>query len=255
MVLIENQLEKTDHTHLGQLLTYAAGLDAVTLVWIVQSFTEEHRAAFDWLNRITDEKFHFFGLEIELWSIGDSDAAPKFNVVAKPNDWSKTVKEAADTVRSKLTPWQQTQMDFWSAFGTYLEAKGVPFKRPKPSPNSWMGYGLGKAGAHLIVGLTKTEAAVFVEINNRDHLGWFSELQDADKEIENELRFSLEWQKRPDKKYSFIKTAKSLDMTDKDQWIDAHDWMADKMQSFKKVFPPRLKNLSDEAGVSEGFDD
>ena len=100
-VLIENQLERTNHTHLGQLLTYAAGLDAVTVVWIAERFTEEHRAALDWLNEITAEGFSFFGLEIELWRIGDSPMAPKFNVVSHPNDWTKTVSRIS---RGELTP-------------------------------------------------------------------------------------------------------------------------------------------------------
>lgn len=117
LVLIENQFGRTDHSHLGQLFTYAAGLDAVTLIWIVETFTEEHRAAIDWLNRITDEKYYFFGIEIELWTIGDSPPAPKFNIVSKPNDWSKTVKETAEVNRSKLTPWQQSQIAFWKNLG------------------------------------------------------------------------------------------------------------------------------------------
>lgn len=89
-VLIENQLERTDHTHLGQLITYASGLQAVTIVWIAAHFTEEHRAALDWLNEITEESVNFFGLEIELWSINDN-IAPKFNIVCKPNSWKKKV--------------------------------------------------------------------------------------------------------------------------------------------------------------------
>ena len=89
-VLIENQLERTDHRHLGQLLTYAAGLHAVTICWIAKNFTEEHRATLDWLNEITDGRFQFFGLEIEVWKIGNSLPAPKFNVVSKPNDWSRS---------------------------------------------------------------------------------------------------------------------------------------------------------------------
>jgi hypothetical protein len=80
-VLIENQVERTDHTHLGQILTYAAGLEAVTVVWVAERFTEEHRAALDWLNENILEKFAFFGLEVELWRIGDSPTAPKFNVI------------------------------------------------------------------------------------------------------------------------------------------------------------------------------
>src|SRR5437763_1688882 len=78
-VLIENQLELTDHRHLGQILTYAAGLKAVTIVWVAQTIREEHRAALDWLNSVTNEQINFFGLEIELWKIGDSPFAPKFN--------------------------------------------------------------------------------------------------------------------------------------------------------------------------------
>jgi hypothetical protein len=90
-VLVENQLERTDHSHLGQLLTYASGLEAVTIVWVAARFTEEHRSTVDWLNKITDESFRFFGLEVELWRIGESPAAPKFNIVSKPNDWSRSV--------------------------------------------------------------------------------------------------------------------------------------------------------------------
>ena len=99
-VLIENQLERTDHTHLGQLLTYAAGLEAVTVVWVAGRFTDEHRAALDWLNAITAPTYAFFALEVELWRIDDSPVAPKFNVVSKPNDWSKTLKQAASAAQN-----------------------------------------------------------------------------------------------------------------------------------------------------------
>ena len=115
-VLIENQLERTDHTHLGQLLTYAAGLKAVTIVWIADKFTDEHRAALDWLNEITDDRFNFFGLEIELWQIGDSPIAPKFNIVCKPNDWSKTVSDAASRIEEgEVSETKLLQQEYWEA--------------------------------------------------------------------------------------------------------------------------------------------
>ena len=93
LVLIENQLERTDHGHLGQLLTYAAGLKAVSIVWVSTPFTDEYRAALDWLNEITNSGIAFYGLEMELWRIDDSAIAPKFNLVSKPNMFSKRVSE------------------------------------------------------------------------------------------------------------------------------------------------------------------
>ena len=90
-VLIENQLERTDHRHLGQLLTYAAGLKAVTVVWIAENFAEEHKAALNWLNDVTRDELEFFGLEIEVWQIGNSEPAPMFNILAEPNEWSREV--------------------------------------------------------------------------------------------------------------------------------------------------------------------
>ena len=122
LVLVENQLERTDHGHLGQLLTYAAGLEAVTIVWIAQKFTDEHRATLDWLNEITDEKFNFFGVEVQLFQIDESPAAPHFSVISKPNDWSKTVSKEAK--RIELTPTKQLQLSFWTKLREYGAQRG-----------------------------------------------------------------------------------------------------------------------------------
>ena len=94
-VIIENQLEKTDPDHLGRILSYAAALKANTIIWIATEFDEQYRATIDWLNSVTDEEFNFFGIEIHLLQIGDSDYAPQFKVVAKPNDWQKQVKASS----------------------------------------------------------------------------------------------------------------------------------------------------------------
>jgi hypothetical protein len=110
LVLIENQLERTDHGHLGQLLTYAAGLKAVSIVWVSTLFTDEHRAALDWLNEITNSSISFYGLEMELWRIDDSVIAPKFNLVSKPNMFSKRVSERlSEPVGSRVSRflWEQ----------------------------------------------------------------------------------------------------------------------------------------------------
>ena len=112
-VVIENQLEKTDHKHLGQLLTYASGLEAKAVVWIAKTFSDEHKKALDWLNE-NHSNIAFFGLEIELWKIGDSLFAPKFNVVSKPNDWFKTVQSQIQN--KNLSEIQILQQEFWTGF-------------------------------------------------------------------------------------------------------------------------------------------
>jgi len=252
LVVIENQLEKTDHSHLGQLLTYAAGSNAVTLAWIVESFTEEHRAALDWLNRVTDEYIQFFGLEIELWKIGDSLPAPKFNIVVKPNDWSKSVKEAAEASRAKLTTGQQLQVDYWRSFAEFISKRKTTFKPPKPYPSNWMGYGIGRAGANLITVFNRNEAAITIETNNYDHPAWFHLLNADSEAIQSKLGFPLSWEERPDNKYAFIRVSQEIDAASVDDWPKIHQWMLEKMEAMRRVFGPRVKKLNDDDWRPEG---
>ena len=134
-VFIENQLERTDHTHLGQLLTYAAGLHAVTIVWIAKRFSDEHRATLDWLNEITDEKFNFFGLEIELWKIGDSAIAPKLNLTCQPNNWSKTIAGETKALNSSdYSEGKRLQLEFWSTFRDFATDRACHSKVTKARP-------------------------------------------------------------------------------------------------------------------------
>jgi hypothetical protein len=156
-VLIENQLERTDHSHLGQLLTYASGLEAVTIVWIAARFTEEHRSTLDWLNRITDETFRFFGVEVELWRIGDSPAAPRFNIVSKPNNWNKLVTQAARAIdESELSTPPNRAPSRWYApsctYRTHTQSRFSIFcgrSRPRSRLSlaiHWTGKNFQKAG-------------------------------------------------------------------------------------------------------------
>lgn len=244
LVLIENQLERTDHTHLGQLLTYAAGLDAVTLVWIVQRFSEEHRAALDWLNRITDDDFHFFGLEVELWKIGESLAAPKFNLVVKPNDWSKSVREAASR-RSGLTEGEQAQVEYWTSFGAFLEESGARFKPPKPYPSNWMSWGLGRSGIQLLAVANAKESMVGVDINSIDHPTWFHKLHEEKKAIENATGCAFEWNERSGMKHSQLRIRKPWGTRTDRKRPQLHKWMLDVMDGIDRVLRPCVVDLDD----------
>lgn len=113
-IIIENQLEDTDHDHLGKLITYASGKDADVVIWVVKHAREEHKAAVEWLNNHTDDKIGFFLCEIKLFQIGDSDIAPSFTVVERPNDWTKEIKKTTLT-----NPTQQQRLEYWNAFNDY----------------------------------------------------------------------------------------------------------------------------------------
>ena len=122
-VLIENQLERTDHKHLGQLLTYATGLDAVSIVWIAKEFSEEHRATLDWLNKITNDRHNFFGVKIEILKIGDQ-MAPNFKVVSQPNDWSRSISSAASSLSlDDLSELNLNNLNFIIKFAVQLKIK------------------------------------------------------------------------------------------------------------------------------------
>ena len=166
-VLIENQIERTDHTHLGQILTYGAGLEATTIVWIAKQFSEEHRAALDWLNEITDERFNFVGLEIELWQIDNSPIAPKFNIVCKPNDWI-VGRSGTTTGGTGTTPDQQLKFDYWTAFVEYLSQQDSTLKVGKPAPWSFCQISIGRSGSSLLAYLNLKDNAITIGCTCRD---------------------------------------------------------------------------------------
>jgi hypothetical protein len=136
-VLIENQIAPTDHSHLGQLLTYAAGLDARSVIWIAETFREEHRAAIDFLNRATTDEFFFFAIQIELWRIGESAYAPRFSVVAKPNNWSKQGQAIKQAAEGELTDTQKAYRAFWSSLIEKAKGRYSALASRSPYKGSW----------------------------------------------------------------------------------------------------------------------
>jgi len=246
-VLIENQLERTDHIHLGQLITYAAGLQAVTIVWISTRFTDEHRATLDWLNEITNDTFQFFGLEVELWRIGDSPAAPKFNVVSKPNDWARSVSKAAKKLESEaLTETKALQLEYWTSFREYLLSENSTIKPQKALPQHWSNFKIGRVGFVLGALLNSRENRIAVELSMNDdnakaYFGLFSEQRD---QIEQELGFSLDWKKLPERKSSrLVVYWNDKDPSDRNAWPEYHLWMRERLEKIDSVFRPRIKEL------------
>lgn len=130
ILIIENQLAGTDHSHLGQILTYAAGTGASTIVWIATAFREEHRQALDWLNEETGPGTHFFGIEIEAFRIGDSPPAPHFKLVAQPNEWQKVVRGVAQG--QKASGRSALYAEFWDKLLTALREQEPTWTTRRP---------------------------------------------------------------------------------------------------------------------------
>jgi len=251
-VLIENQLERTDHIHLGQLLTYGAGLDAVTIIWISPRFTEEHRAALDWLNKITDERFNFFGLEIELWKIGDSQPAPKFNVVSKPNDWTRLVAEEARRV-SEISGTRQIQLEYWSKFRSYLELSKSRLRATKPLPQNWMNFALGRTGFKLDA-IASTwnsttqksdvgEIRAELSMETSDAKQYFAKLLEKRETIEASIGEPLDWYNPDNAKACRVRLKKSADVTNVADWQSQHEWLKLKLEKMQSVFGPVVKEI------------
>ena len=222
----------------------------MTICWIAERFSDEHRASLDWLNEITDEKFRFFGLEVELWQIGESLPAPKFNLVSKPNDWSRSVSAST---RTELTPKRQAQKAFWTGLMRTLEATGNPVKPKKPQAAGWMQFSIGRSEFWLEATIQSTEKwiGVHLSMTGRHASAYFRILQRDRSTIEPAIG-KLEWRELPDKKSSAIRIRRTeTDPMEEQDWPEQFKWIASMLAAFNRVFRPRLKELNAATALQE----
>ena len=202
-VIIENQLEATNHDHLGKIITYAAGLKATVIVWIVREAKEEHRAAIEWLNNNTGTDVNFFLIEIHAYQIGDSLPAPKFEIVEKPNDFVKRGNQ--NSVDGDMTRAQSERLFFWEEFNKVIVAKGKPINLRKASTDHWYDIAIGSSDSYIVINLVNKDANVVVELYIPNKKTLYDKLYAEKSEIENELGLTLDWNRLDNKKASRIK--------------------------------------------------
>ncbi len=201
-VIIENQLESTNHDHLGKIITYASGLDAKVIVWIVREAKEEHRAAIEWLNNYTSSEIDFFLIEIHAYKVGNSNPAPKFEVVEKPNDFVKRSKNKDD---GELNTSQTERLIFWTQFNEKILSKGKPFNLRKPTTDHWYDVAIGTSAAKIAVDLVNKENCIVIELYIHSDKELYDSLFEKKNEIERELDMHFEWDRLDSKKASRIK--------------------------------------------------
>lgn len=243
-VVIENQLGKTNHDHLGKALTYSAVLDARTVVWIAGEFTDEHRTTLDWLNRHTGEGLSVYGVRLEVWKIGDSLPAAHFNVVSQPSELrAGTVHKIS---AGEVSDTKKMQFAFWEEVRSSLVATGsIPSLRA-PRPQYWYDVALGRAGFHLSCFADTWGKRVGVRVILRGTHGGAQAIKllgDQKPEIEKDLGFSLEWDPYPDKKIRTIVVSRTADLEQRGKWSEYVAWLTEKVVKMREVFGPRVKAL------------
>lgn len=233
-IIIENQLEDTDHDHLGKLITYASGKNADVIIWIVKHAREEHMAAIEWLNNHTDEKIGFFLCEIKLFRIGDSKIAPSFMVVEKPNDWTKEIKKT-----TTANPTQQLRLEYWQAFNDYafqdLEFSKA-FNKKKPSTDHWYSLSIGSSACVISILRIQKRNELDVEFYINDDKELFGLLFAHKAEIESAMGMVLDWRELPEKKASRIIAAKNVELDNREKWTEQFGWAMEVCLKMKKAF-------------------
>lgn len=230
-IIIENQLEDTNHDHLGKLITYASGKGAEVIIWVVKRARDEHRQAIEWLNQNTGVNIGFFLVEIELWQIDDSAIAPKFNVVERPNDWAKQMKNV-----DSLSETKQLQLHFWQQLSEFIKSNSSfskEFSLRKAQPQHWYDLSVGSSSYHIGLTVNTQKNLLGVEIYIPDDKEKFAVFKKHAQEIENLIGEKVEW--REATKATRIITLHSCDISKEEQWDSAFNWLMNKAVEFKRV--------------------
>jgi len=239
-IIIENQLEDTNHDHLGKIITYASGYDAEIIVWVVRDVREEHQRAVEWLNEHTDEKTGYFLIKVELWQIEGSKPAPKFDVLVSPNEWAKAIK--VSPAGGELSNTKLQQLDFWTKFKGFVRAKDTRIRLQTPRPQHWYDVSMGSSEAHVALTINSRENLLGCEIYISKNKELFNFLQECKEEIEKEIGEQVEWVDAA--VASRIKIKKEIpDLFSQSEAENYFAWLYEKTTLFQKVFGRHFKEF------------
>lgn len=237
-IIIENQLEDTNHDHLGKIITYASGYDAEIIIWIVKDVREEHQKAIEWLNEHTDENISFFLIKIELWQIEKSNPAPKFEIMVSPNEWAKAIK--TNPGNGELTETKLKQLEFWNRFKNYVQEKDRRIRLRTPRPQHWYDVSMGSADAHVALTINSQKNLLGCEIYINRNKDLFNFLKEKKVLIEKEIDEKIEWVDSAVSSSMKIKKSVSDIFEKNEQYFI---WLYEKTILFQKVFGKYIKEF------------
>ena len=243
-VAVENQLESTDHNHLGQLITYSAGVNAGIIIWIAKELREEHKRALEWLNENSISEISFFGVEVHAISIDNSNPAVDFRVIVKPNDWERNIKSSTTKTDTEIS-----YVDFYSKLVNFYSGINPKFRKVKAQPQNWLNFGAASRGG-LYFGWAfrmgnRFSVELYIDTGDEiENKRIFDEL----KKYKDDLGIKgVEWEeletKRAFRIVIYRKTSgpiKSLRDREKDDLID---WGAEQMKTFSDTFSKYINKI------------
>ncbi len=239
-IIIENQLEQTNHDHLGKVITYAAGLDARYLIWIVKDVLPEHLKAIEWLNEHLDEEIRCFLIKIEVWQIGDSKPAPRFEIISVKNDWVASLKQTASS--TDISPLKIKQQQFWAEFCDFCKDKDSNIKLRKPAPQHWLDFSMGNSFAHLAARMNTIENQISVGFYIPNNKMLFAFLKDNEDLLKQDLGDSIDWfDANIASGFNLFRDVD--DVFNESKKLEYFDWLYANVLKFKKVLTPFIQEF------------
>ena len=249
-VVIENQLERTDHDHLGKLICYAAGLQAKIMIWIAREFTEEHRQAIDFLNQTGSGDLRLYAVQVKLLRIGDSLPAPHFEIISSPNEYLDTVKKDQGT----LSETGALYLEFWESFRAFCLKQGANLNLTKPRARQYYNLSVGRSefSVSLTISAIRKRISCGIYLRGRNAKQAFKLLQ-RDKATIEEKTGPLEWMELPTKQdCRIVKFREPIDIENRDQWPTAFAWLSEQATLFLDAFSEPIRRLAIDDDVEEG---
>lgn len=245
-IIIENQIEQTDHDHLGKLITYASGVGARYIVWVSKKIREEHQKALEWLNENTNKNLSFFGVEIEAIKINDSEPAINFKLIIEPNMWGREIKQNVEQIDERHKKYLQ----FFTRLVSEYEKIKPGWSHLTPRPDNWLGFGAGKSGFNFNWAFRKDnkfDIELYIDTGDKEEIKtYFSELKKSQNEIDRKIPY-LNWEELPERRasrialyYEMSSSAKNIGDEEMNKLIN---WAIEKMDLFKIVFPDYIQKL------------
>lgn len=251
-VVIENQFTQADHAHLGKMITYASGLQSQIIIWVAEKFRDEHLSAINWLNDISGPETGFFGVVIKAFQIGDSDFAPHFQIVAKPNNWQRHVRRASSSSRG--VPSSETALklkSFWEDLREHFELKRSPLElgKTKYDHKHRFKFGVPANSLRAIFEHDATEFRVEIFLSGRKKRpeysrDWIDHLKASRDEIEEVAGEPLDWD-NPDQnvEISISYRPEPVDIDDPKARQKVIEQIYDKVDRLHKAFRPHVESF------------